>query len=83
MEAGGKRHLAAEKSVYACDAAGNVRGLNPPGANPLVLPSSGTNLSENEALRYLQDVFKGQIEENVIYIVLSECDWKGRDVGTF
>jgi hypothetical protein len=77
MATGAGNQATAGKAVYACNAAGNVRGLDPPSAKPLVLPSTGPSLGKSEALRYLQDVFKGQIEENVIYMVLSECDWQG------
>ena len=35
------------------------------------------NMDREQSFHQLQDMFKGSLDAEVVYMVLSECDWKG------
>ena len=35
------------------------------------------NAEQDQRFQQLQDMFQGQVDADVVYVILSECDWKG------
>lgn len=57
------------------------RKRNGRSASPTKQPTNGSNakddIDKNQIFQHVSEMFQGQVDSEVVHLVLTECDWRG------